>query len=162
MQWFRERLLPDIAYPLLSNAFGYTLPASLTASIVDLKFGLRVVDAFIVKYNAAEGQRELRPHRDGSVFSFNVALNELDEYDGGGTSFRLLQRGQDSNNATAAVIRSDRGRILAHSSALVHGGNPIESGIRYVLVAFVSVDPALKAWASELYQRIKDIDDNPL
>jgi hypothetical protein len=41
------------------------------------------VDAFVVKYDAAAGQRELRPHRDGSVFSFNLALNPLDQYEGG-------------------------------------------------------------------------------
>jgi hypothetical protein len=41
------------------------------------------VDAFVVKYDAAEGQRELKPHRDGSVFSFNLALNPLAQYEGG-------------------------------------------------------------------------------
>jgi len=37
----------------------------------------------VVKYDAAAGQRELKPHRDGSVFSFNLALNPLDQYEGG-------------------------------------------------------------------------------
>jgi len=41
-----------------------------------------------IKYNASAGQRELLPHRDGSVFSFNIALNDDNEYKGGGTSFR--------------------------------------------------------------------------
>lgn len=43
-----------------------------------------------MKYNASAGQRQLLPHRDGSVFSFNIALNDDNEYDGGGTSFRQL------------------------------------------------------------------------
>eukprot|EP00959_Pyramimonas_sp_CCMP1952_P285415 5967677-Pyramimonas_sp.AAC.1 len=57
-----------------------------------------VADAFVVKYNAAAGQRELKPHRDGSVFSFNVALNALSEYEGGGTFFRTLEQGEGPAN----------------------------------------------------------------
>lgn len=58
----------------------------------DTRIGLRVrgVFAFVVKYNATAGKRELRQHRDGAVFSFNVALNGLGGYEGGGTSFPLL------------------------------------------------------------------------
>lgn len=37
----------------------------------------------MVKYDAAAGQRELKPHRDGAVFSFNLALNSLAQYEGG-------------------------------------------------------------------------------
>jgi len=38
----------------------------------------------MVKYDAAAaGQRELKPHRHGSVFSLNLALNPLAQYEGG-------------------------------------------------------------------------------
>merc|ERR1719491_1484215 len=64
----------------------------------DARAAIRVNEAFVVKYNASSGQRLLKPHRDGAsgarsgtLFSFNVALNGLEEYEGGGTYFRRLE-----------------------------------------------------------------------
>jgi hypothetical protein len=107
---------------------------------------------FIAQYNATAGQRLLLPHRDGSVFSFNVALNDDGEYDGGGTIFRQLGGGTSDACASAlsgfetslassketvsaaegGVVRSPKGHLLAHASALMHGGHAISSGCRYV------------------------------
>jgi hypothetical protein len=64
--WFNQACLTRI-YPLLAHCFEGALPNPRA---------LRVADAFIVKYNAAGGQTHLKPHRDGSVVSFNIALNE--------------------------------------------------------------------------------------
>ena len=126
---------------------------------VSLGMGLRVVDAFIVKYNATAGQRGLKPHRDGSVFSFNVALNDLSEYSGGGTSFRILEGSKnDDPFSKKCCIRSKKGHILAHSSALMHGGHPIRAGVRYLLVVFVSIDPFYRPWASSFYESVKELD----
>ena len=148
MQWLTKRLLPELAYPFLASAFRYALPE-------DARLGLKVQDAFIVKYNATAGQRELLPHRDGSVISFNIALNGIEAYQGGGTEFRLLP--------DKAAIRSPKGHILAHSSSLVHAGAPITSGVRYLLVCFVSVEPSLRAWASSYVDDVtKRVDSDPL
>jgi hypothetical protein len=49
-----------------------------------------VVDGFVMKYDAEGGQKELSPHRDVSVLSFNIALNPSDEYTGGGTWFQSI------------------------------------------------------------------------
>jgi hypothetical protein len=54
----------------------HTLPPPLTPSF---------------RYDADGGQTELKPHRDGSVVSFNIALNPSEEFDGGGTYFAGLQ-----------------------------------------------------------------------
>lgn len=43
------------------------------------------------RYDADGGQTSLKPHRDGSVLSFNIALNPSSEFDGGGTYFAGLQ-----------------------------------------------------------------------
>lgn len=43
------------------------------------------------RYDADGGQTELKPHRDGSVVSFNIALNPSDEFEGGGTYFAGLK-----------------------------------------------------------------------
>ena len=152
MRWLTERLLPDIAYPFLAAAYHYALPHELDGG--HRQCGLQVVDAFIVKYNATAGQRELLPHRDGAVFSFNIALNGLDEYEGGGTVFRLLPE--------KAAIRSPKGHILSHSSSLVHAGAPVVSGVRYLLVCFVSVDPQLRAWAASFVGDVTRIDPDPI
>jgi len=81
----------------------------------------------VVKYNATAGQRELKPHRDGSLLSFNIALNDLKQYENGGTWFDSMQ----------SALRSDRGHLLSHASGMLHGGAPITAGVRYILVAFV-------------------------
>ena len=138
LEWFREEALPTKLYPFLSQAFGYTLPSPKS---------LRVVDAFVVKYNATAGQSFLKPHRDGSVVSFNIALNSLDDYEGGGTYVARLDEG----------VRSDRGHVLCHASGMLHGGHPITSGVRYILVAFV----ILKEYANfayRFYERVRDMD----
>ena len=99
------------------------------------------------RYNASAGQSFLKPHRDGSVVSFNIALNAFDAYEGGGTYIARLDEG----------VRSDRGHVLSHASGMLHGGHPITAGVRYILVAFV----ILKEYANfayRFYERVRDLD----
>ena len=84
LEFLRVALVERI-YPLLSAQFGTFLPDASK---------LRVADGFIVKYDAEGGQAELKPHRDGSVLSFNIALNPSDEYEGGGTWFASFNKGK--------------------------------------------------------------------
>lgn len=173
LQWLRETLLPDIAWPFLAHAFGFALPeggsgtdgskgvAGDGARAGDARGAIRVSDAFIVKYNASSGQRLLSPHRDGALFSFNVALNDLEEYTGGGTYFRQLDGAVDCVESPEAgdVLRSPKGHLLAHSSALMHGGHTVSSGVRYILVAFCTIHPEHSDWASRFYSHVKDVVD---
>ena len=128
--------LPQRIYPLLGNAYQQTLPNWRA---------LRVADAFVVKYNASGGQTELAPHRDGSVLSFNIALNERCEYEGGGTWFAGL--GQ--------ALPIERGHVCCHASGVLHGGHPITSGVRYILVAFVIVE-GYQNWAMRYMKSVWD------
>lgn len=137
LDWFRDDALPSVVYPFLAQTYDFVLPDPSH---------LRVVDAFVVKYNASGGQIELKPHRDGSVVSFNIALNSLDDYEGGGTWFDRLQ----------TSLRSEKGHILAHASALLHGGHPIQSGVRYILVAFVILR-SYPNFASRFYEHVRDL-----
>ena len=120
-QFLNSDGLPLRIYPMLGYAFANALPNWRA---------LRVADAFIVKYDAAGGQTHLKPHRDGSVLSFNIALNSRTEYEGGGTWFAGL--GQ--------ALPIDCGHVCSHASGVLHGGHPITSGVRYILVAFVIVE----------------------
>jgi hypothetical protein len=100
---FLKLALVERIYPLLVSQFGQYLPDPTK---------LRLADGFVVKYDADKGQRELKPHRDGSVLSFNIALNPSSEFNGGGTWFASLD----------GPIKIDQGQVVSHASALLHGG----------------------------------------
>lgn len=86
---------------------------------------LEVNEVFLVKYSY-NGQKKLEYHRDGSEFSFVVALN--DQFDGGGTTFKY-----DQKNIQLRV-----GDALLFSGQNEHKGNEITSGTRYVLTGFLN------------------------
>ena len=195
--WMRDSLLPDAAWPFLAHAFDFALQGAKRdggvtpngrdggwydggEEVQEARATLRVSDAFVVKYNASAGERRfMPPHRDGALFSFNVALNDLDEYEGGGTYFRKLDGsaiggsgggdgdGGDGDGAgdrsgggdgagASGALRLPKGHIVAHSSALMHGGHPTTRGVRYILVAFCTIAPEYADWASRLYEHVNE------
>lgn len=133
---FLRLALVERIYPMLQTQFGMYLPDPSK---------LRVADGFVVKYDAEGGQKELKPHRDGSVLSFNIALNPAHEFEGGGTWFASLDRS----------IKIDQGEIVSHASGLLHGGHGITSGKRYILVAFVIVE-GYDSWSMRFYNQIRN------
>ena len=90
---------------------------------------LEVRECFFVKYSAeAGGQRALPMHTDGSLFSFNILLNDpLTDFDGGGTTFA----------STDWTVRVPMGAAVVHGGDSFHAGYPIVRGERYLLVGFV-------------------------
>lgn len=114
------------------------------------------------RYDADGGQTELKPHRDGSVVSFNIALNPSSEFDGGGTYFAGLQdalRIEQVRDGSVFYLRREcgtvpflymrasephthahlntikiQGHVVSHASNVLHGGHPITRGKRYILV----------------------------
>lgn len=138
-----RRALLERMYPLLRSQFGNYLP--------DKGKNLRVADGFIVKYDADAndgGQTELKPHRDGSILSFNVALNPRTDYEGGGTWFASLP-----NNEPVCI---DVGTIVTHSSSLLHGGHGITSGQRYIMVCFVILE-GYDSWSMRFYNQVRNL-----
>eukprot|EP00933_Yihiella_yeosuensis_P034169 TRINITY_DN27692_c0_g1_i1.p1 TRINITY_DN27692_c0_g1~~TRINITY_DN27692_c0_g1_i1.p1 ORF type:complete len:398 (+),score=92.47 TRINITY_DN27692_c0_g1_i1:100-1194(+) len=94
--------------------------------------GSRLVfrDLFFVRYSAAPGaQAGLALHRDGSIISFNILLNDPKDFDSGGTYVE----------ADDHVYQIGQGDCFVHSGKLRHGGQPVTRGERLVLVAFVDV-----------------------
>jgi hypothetical protein len=89
--------------------------------------GLRLYRAIVVHYDAAAGLTHQVVHRDHSLVTCVVTLNERCEYTGGGTWLEDL--GQ--------AIAPERGCALMQASALRHGGHTIESGVRWVMVLFL-------------------------
>ena len=95
-------------------------------------------DLFFVKYEAGDGgdgrhrQAGLDLHRDGSVLSFNVLLNQETEFQGGGTYF-------DHTKKTVEITQGD---CVCHSGTVLHAGRTITSGTRLLLVGFVEASPS--------------------
>lgn len=139
LKFLRKSLVQRI-YPLLRMQFKEYLPPG------NAGYKLRVADGFIVKYDAEGGQSELKPHRDGSVFSFNIALNPATEFEGGGTWFQSL------NDA----VKIDQGQMVSHASGVLHGGHAITSGKRYILVAFVILE-GYDSWSMRFYNNVRDL-----
>lgn len=95
----------------------------------------------MVKYEApaapssssAQASSEARPqpgltaHVDGPPWSFVVALNDADNFTGGGTRFLRDNATYRPNKAGSAVLFSGKNR---------HEGVPISSGTRYILTGF--------------------------
>ncbi|CAJ1930431.1 unnamed protein product [Cylindrotheca closterium] len=136
MRFLRLALVERI-YPMLKVQFGEYLPDPSK---------LRLADGFVVKYDAAGGQKELKPHRDGSVVSFNIALNSADDFEGGGTWFASLDD----------AVKINQGEIVSHSSALLHGGHGITTGKRYILVGFVILE-GYDSWSMRFYNQVRNL-----
>ncbi|KAL9185217.1 hypothetical protein ACHAXT_002994 [Thalassiosira profunda] len=87
-------------------------------------------DAFLVRYDA-ERQRYLPPHVDESTHSFIIALN--DGFKGGGTYFHTLGK---------TLAPSVGGMVSFCGGEVLHSGDPVVSGTRYVIAAFCYIDLA--------------------
>jgi hypothetical protein len=136
MKFLRLSLVERI-YPMLRAQFGMYLPDPSK---------LRLADGFVVKYDALGGQKELKPHRDGSVVSFNIALNPASEYEGGGTWFASLDD----------AVRIEQGQVVSHASGLLHGGHGITTGKRYIMVGFVILE-GYDSWSMRFYNQVRNL-----
>lgn len=105
---------------ILSNKIKkfYNLPNNTNFNVKDL---------FIVKY-ICNKQNHLKMHTDGSFITFNIALNESKNYEGGGTYFE-----------DGLTTNLEQGDVLIHSGLIKHGGIEITKGIRYLLVGFIDI-----------------------
>lgn len=112
--WF-HKLFRNRIGPLIMNAY---FPKGGTH--------LAPYDIFVVRYDATQ-QNRLEAHRDASVISFNLALNE--DFEGGGTYI----------DALGTRLTMDTGTLLLHCGRLRHCGCPVTRGVRYILVGFVLV-----------------------
>jgi len=88
---------------------------------------LRLYRALVVHYDEAQGLTHQQVHRDHSLVTCVVTLNDRSEYTGGGTWMEDL--GQ--------ALAPPRGHALLQASALRHAGHVIETGQRWVMVLFL-------------------------
>ena len=114
--YISNKIIIDI-FPLIGKSFN-----------IDPYF-LNIEDAFIVKYEF-DKQNNLNKHKDGNLISFNILLNDKSEFEGGGTTIYF------HNNDY--YYKGSQGSLLLHCGKKIHEGNKITSGIRYLLVGFIS------------------------
>lgn len=107
-------------------------------------------DLFVVKYSA-DGQRNLKIHRDVSILSFNVLLNEASDFDGGGTRIYYIDK----------LVGIQKGEVLMHSGKLYHAGNEVTRGNRYIMVGFVGLNTDMinHDLRKEIYKRTLTDDE---
>ena len=114
LAWFNAAMARRLG-PMLARSFGVCSSR------------LRVHDAFLVRY-VSGAQTHLPLHVDESHISLTIVLN--DEFAGGGTYFADLRR----------ALSPSRGHVVAFDGNVLHGGEPIVSGRRYIIAAFLYVD----------------------
>ena len=129
--------VPLIELPELLPSFNEALHAALLPALASLypkaaplASRLRVLDCFLVRYDA-KAQNSLSLHTDQSLLSFTIALNEPSEYEGGGTFFRGLGRAVDAPAAGHAVMFPGK---------VEHAGQAITRGRRYIIVLFMGYE----------------------
>ena len=94
---------------------------------------LEVDDLFVVKYEwdkQGQHQTSLPAHRDDSVLSFVIALNQ--DYKGGGTVFV-------DHRPVFVAAPTEVGTLVSFCGVQRHGGRAITQGIRYILAGFLNV-----------------------
>lgn len=118
-------------YSFASDSKVYEICSDLILKVLENRWGfwngeLELLDLFLVVYSF-DGQRKLEPHSDGCLISFNIQMNDPNDFGGGGTLF------VESKN----LVKLQRGECLAHDSKLLHSGKEITFGTRKILVGFV-------------------------
>lgn len=121
--WFVEKCRSRI-FPLLKKQF---------PDFVDDIEDLVVDNAYLFKYIPQPGLRT-EIHTDGGCLSFTFALNEKDDYDGGGTWVEGLTSDKDSEHGE--TIEMDIGQCTVRPGGIRHCGNPLKSGVRYIIGGF--------------------------
>ncbi|KAI9485491.1 MAG: hypothetical protein EXX96DRAFT_545294 [Benjaminiella poitrasii] len=109
-----EPLVKERLFPELAQHYGFKAD--------DLDFR----DIFLVKY-AATGQKGLRMHTDGCLFSITVLISHEDDFEGGGTYFKSIDD----------IVYLKQGDSAYHDAHVMHSGVDITKGERYVLVGFI-------------------------
>jgi hypothetical protein len=154
-------MLRHKVYPLLREAF---------LDDHDGRDGqLFVYDSLVIRYNATEAhqlaastscppsssQHQPKPqgagqplHKDFGLVSVNIMLNDQEDFEGGGTFFENQLRGLDTTSTMIRPLKPlGRGSCLAHWSSERHAGACCSSGVRDIMVFFITTtnDPLFSA-----------------
>jgi hypothetical protein len=82
-----------------------------------------------------------RPNGERSFFTFMIYLN--DDFEGGGTSFR--ESGFRRSEFGQFTVRPKKGMGLLFHHPILHRGDAVAAGRKYVLRSDVMFEPALRS-----------------
>ncbi|KAL3807273.1 hypothetical protein ACHAXA_004089 [Cyclostephanos tholiformis] len=163
-----DRVLQEKVYPLVRSAFAEAKGADDDEPPLG---PLCVYDSIFVRYNGdkakAAGRRGASQplHQDGGIYSVNIALNNAREegnehgFSGGGTFFEALTVGDGEN----IQLPSAPGHAIIHKTTQRHAGAPTTSGVRDILVIFLTARRAVisdnneNTWRIERAMRLQSI-----
>lgn len=141
-----NQALTDMIYPMIREAF-----LGKDAS------QLFVYDALVIRYNATAAAKQIagQPlHRDLGLVSVNIMLN--DDFEGGGTFFENQLRSSslwsDKDSVPKPMKPVGVGHCLAHAAAERHAGAGTVSGVREILILFVTAVHSAKIQNARLKQ----------
>lgn len=115
-----NQLLASTIYPLIRKAFWNGTQQ------------LYVYDGLVIRYNATTNLAGQPLHRDFGLVSINIPLS--DSFQGGGTFF------EDQLPFSTQPIRPPLGHCVAHYANARHAGAGTRSGVRDILVLFVTAN----------------------
>jgi len=118
LSWLNTEGLPRVA-ALAGKCFG--------EGAIGAAQDLLIYRALVVQYEWAAGLTHQEVHRDGSLLTCVVTLNDQHEYEGGGTYIEDL----------GYALAPPAGHAVLQAAALRHAGHFISSGERWVLVLFL-------------------------
>jgi tetratricopeptide (TPR) repeat protein len=164
-----DHVLQEKVYPLVRAAFA---EAANDLDGDEPPLGpLCVYDSIFVRYNGDKAKAAGRMgasqplHQDGGIYSVNIALNSAESdgndlgFTGGGTFFEALTVGE--NECIQRPIAP--GHAIIHKTTQRHAGAPTTSGVRDILVIFLTARRAIKsvnheyAWRIERAMRLQSI-----
>jgi len=86
------------------------------------------------KYDGVMPHTGVEMHYDGCDITWQAMLTSQDEYEGGGTYIRCIQK----------TVKLELGQVLVHPGELYHKGVDITHGTRFLLVCFMDgFDPKI-------------------
>jgi hypothetical protein len=131
LQWF-QKWMRDVLFPLLHyQFFGVVDHHQQKEAHAGHLQRFYVHDAFLVRYEATSANNFLPLHYDESTHSCVVALNDDNDFEGGGTYIY---------DEDKTVTVSAGGMVSFRGNQTLHGGSPVTSGIRYILAIFLYLD----------------------
>ena len=119
LEWFNGAL-EERLFPTLHHLFPELIP--------DVS-ALRAHTVLVAKYNASDTTARSDVHVDDALLALTIALSPPEAFAGGGTYFEHLNR----------TIDMGQGHVTFRPGSVRHAGAPIDSGLRYVIGAFVAL-----------------------
>ncbi|KAL7543635.1 hypothetical protein ACHAXR_012933 [Thalassiosira sp. AJA248-18] len=164
-----DKILQGRVYPLVRAAFSEE--SEVSGGDVPPLGSLCVYDSIFVRYNGDTAKAAgligaAQPlHQDGGIYSVNIALNahkDVDEngFTGGGTFMEALTTVDQFDNIQLPIAP---GHAIVHKTTQRHAGAPTTSGVRDILVIFLtarrpeSTESDENTWRIERAMRLQSI-----